>query len=143
MMKKVAVAILSGGAAVAAMTVGLGPASAYPGGCYTDEFGRCAFAPFDPNAVENSPADRAARGNTLDQQFAYFVTHDDDAPNFRIMDFNILKSQALRYCQQVSNGMDKLDALYDLQNLGGYTFDQANSISSAAVVLYCRENLGF
>ena len=129
--------MLLGGATMASIAAGIAPASAYPGGCYADEFGRCIFAPFDPSAVKNSPADRAAYGHTDDQNFAYFVTHGDDAPNFRIMDFNILKSQALRYCQQRSNGVSRVDGVRDLQLLGGYTWEQAANIGSSAVVIYC------
>lgn len=113
-----------------------GPASAYPGGCEADEFGRCTFAPYDPNAVEWDPADIAAYGTTPDQHFAYHLTHDDDAP-FRITDFNIQKSQALRVCQQVASGMELFDAAEELENFGGYTWDQAATLAAAASIIYC------
>jgi hypothetical protein len=136
-MRKTAVAILLSGAAVAAMASGTAPVNAYPGGCETDAFGRCIFAPFDPNAVEDSPADLEAFGTTPDQEFAYWLTHDDDVPNFRIMDFNIVKSQALRVCQQVASGMDWFDAAEDLRNFGGHTEDQAYVVASWARIIYC------
>jgi hypothetical protein len=83
----------------------------------------------------------AAWGTTPDQHFAYLVTHDDEAPGFRIMDFPTLKGQGLWACQLETNGMRDLDATYALQNAGGYTFDQANTIDSSAVSIYCPWNV--
>jgi len=83
----------------------------------------------------------AAWGTTPDQHFAYLLTHDDDpAYNVVIMDFALLKAQGLRACQQETNGMSKLNATDALQSAGGYTFEQANSITSAADVEYCPWN---
>ena len=68
---------------------------------------------------------------------AEFCRAEYDAPNFRITDFDILKSQALRVCQQVANGMEMIDAVEDLENVGRYTFDQAAAIALAGREFYC------
>lgn len=117
------------------------PASAYRGGCYVDANGNCNFAPFSLATADESPTDMAAYGTTPDQHFAYYVTHDDDAPEFRIMDFPSQKGQALWACQLETNGMSDLNATHALENAGGYTFDQADAITSAADTIYCPWNL--
>ena len=117
------------------------PASAYKGGCYADANGNCYYAPLSLATGDHSSADEAACGTTPDQHFAYFVTDDDNAPEFRIMDFPTLKAQALWACQRESNGMRGLDALYAVQRAGGYTFDQANAITSAGDAVYCPWNV--
>lgn len=72
-----------------------------------------------------------------DQHFAYNVTHDDDAPEFKILDFAALKEQAMLACQLRTNGARALDATKAVQDRGGYTFQQANAIASSAVAVYC------
>jgi hypothetical protein len=142
-MRKIAVGILGGlAAAVAAVGISVAaPASANYGGCYKDTYGNCSYAPLSLATENDSPADMAAWGTTPDQHFAYEVTHDDDAPSFRIMDFPTLKAQGLWACQLRTNGMRGVDAVYALQNIGGYTFDQANNIDSSAVAVYCPWNV--
>lgn len=117
------------------------PGSAYSGGCYVDANGNCNFAPFSLATGDGSPADRAAFGTTPDQHFAYLVTHDDNAPEFRIMDFPSLKGQALWTCQLETNGISDIDSTHMLENAGGYAFDQANAITSSANTIYCTWNL--
>jgi hypothetical protein len=117
------------------------PANAYYGGCYQDIYGNCYYAPLSLATGEDSPADMAAWGNTSDQNFAYLVTHDDNAPGFRIMDFPTVKAQGLWACQMETNGMRSLDATYAVQNAGGYTYDQAEAIKSSAVAVYCNWNV--
>ena len=86
----------------------------------------------------SSPADDAAYGTTLDQHFAYYLTHDDDAPNFMIYNFDVLKAQGLRACNQQSSGMSTHDAIRDLESLVGYPDDVAANIVISATVLYCN-----
>jgi hypothetical protein len=135
-------ALLVAGALGGVAAVGLAaPASAYHGGCYKDTYRNCSYAPLSLATGNDSPADDAAYGTTPDQYFAYYVTHDDDAPEFRIMDFPTLKGQALWACQLRTNGLRGIDAVYALQNAAGYTFDQAKAITSAAATIYCPWNL--
>jgi hypothetical protein len=116
------------------------PANAYYGDCYKDPYGNCIVAPLSLASAAEDAADMAAWGTTPDQHFAYYVTHGDEAPGFRIMDFGLLKAQGLRACQQETNGMSRLNATYALQYAGGYTFEQANNIASAADTEYCPWN---
>ncbi|ORA40401.1 hypothetical protein BST20_07700 [Mycobacterium branderi] len=136
---KIATSLVGGALGLVAVGVAA-PASAYHGGCYVDNYGNCSYAPLSLATEEHSPADRAAWGTTPDQHFAYFVTHDDDAPGFVIMDFPSLKGQALWGCQEETNGMRSLDVVHALERAGGYTFDQANNIHAAAVTIYCPWN---
>jgi hypothetical protein len=113
------------------------PTNAYYGGCYKDTAGNCYWAPKSLATANDSPADLDAFGTTPDQHFAYNVTHDDDAPEFKILDFAALKEQAMLACQLRTNGARALDATKAVQNRGGYTFQQANAIASSAVAVYC------
>ncbi len=113
-------------------------ATAYPGGCYEDPLGRCFFAPISMFAPADSPADLDAYGETPDQHFAYLVTHDDSVPEFRITDFELVKAQGLRGCEQISDGMSHYDAVVDLQQRGGYTEEQATNILASAAPVYCH-----
>lgn len=139
-MKKTLITTLAGFAAVGSLNFA---ASANAdngmiyGDCWVDAYGRCMFMTPDQVTPRNAPADRAAYGSTPDQRFAYYVTHDESTPWFVIMDFELVKAQGLRNCQLQANGVDSLDALYDIQRSGGYTFDQANNIASSAEVIYC------
>jgi len=45
--------------------------------------------------------------------------------------------QGQRLCEEIIDGTRSLDALYELMRKGGYSFDEANAISSAAKVVYC------
>ena len=137
-MKKMVVTAIAG-AAIGSGLVLLAPAAnaSIYGDCYIDNYRRCMYMTPDQVRAKNSPADMAAWGSTPDQNFAYFVTHDEDAPWFVIMDFDLVKAQGLRSCQLQANGVDSLEAVYDLQRNGGYTFDQANNIASSAAVIYC------
>ena len=107
-----------------------------PGGCYTDDLGRCKYAPPELAAPEASPADEAARGTTADQKFAYVLTHDVNTPKFVIMDFDTVKGQGLRACQQRSNG-GGTEVVDDLTQAGGYTISQAVAVMAAAAWAYC------
>jgi hypothetical protein len=113
-------------------------ANGYPGGCYTDALGNCVYAPPELFAPEDSPADDAAWGSTPDQNFAYFVTHDDDHVGFVIADFATTKAHGLRACQQLSNGMSRYNVMKDMSRIGGYTLEEADNILVAAVVVYCN-----
>jgi hypothetical protein len=118
-----------------------GPAGAYHGGCYKDDAGNCYWAPLNLATGDDSPEDMAAWGHTPDSRFAYLVTHDDNAPGFRIMDFSALKAQGLWACQERTNGARGIDVAHALQNMGGYTDDQAINIESSAVAVYCKWNV--
>jgi hypothetical protein len=133
-------ALLAAGALGLAAVEVAAPVSASYGGCYKDIYGNCSYAPFSLATKNNSPADMDAWGTTPDQHFAYFVTHDDHFPGFRIMDFPTLKAQVLRACQQETNGMDIITASDQLAAEGGYTASQADSIMSAAETIYCPWN---
>jgi hypothetical protein len=93
--------------------------------------------------VDNDDAQGLARGssrirNTDDQAFAYFVTHDDDAPNFVITNFDVLKAQALRACQIRSSGYSRSTAIDDLQSLvPSYSREEAANIVISGSVIYC------
>ena len=136
-MKRVMGSTLVGAAAVAVATTGTGAANAYPGGCLTDAYtGNCVVAPASLYAPGESPINMAAWGQPPDQHFAYFLTHDDYAP-MTILNFGVVKEMALRACAMEAQGVDGYTARKSIQYAGGYSFDQANSITSAAEVEYC------
>jgi hypothetical protein len=70
--------------------------------------------------------------NTEDQSFLRGLDRSGVLSNF-----NLQKSQGQQYCADVIEGATTLDATYKLMRDGGYSFDVANSISSAAGVSYC------
>lgn len=76
----------------------------------------------DPE-VENSEDESFLRG--LDESGVLF-------------NFNLEKYQGQRYCAAVIDGVEPLDALYDLMRSGDYSFDEANAITASAMVAYCR-----
>jgi len=121
-MKKLMAASLIGGTA-AALTVGAAPASAYPGLCYMHADGTC-------------------QSGTPDESFYRLLTDTSNGTygTLFVMDFGLVKAQGLRACQLETNGMSNLNATYDLQYVGGYTFEQANGITSAADTIYCPWN---
>ena len=63
-----------------------------------------------------------------------------------LFSFNLEKYQGQRYCKDIIDGVDSLAAKEDLMRDGGYSFDVANAIGSAAAVAYCwcalRESIG-
>lgn len=124
--------------AAAAAAVAAAPiAAAYDGPCETDNLGRCTYAPLAMATSVDSPANLAAYGETPDQHFAYFLTHDDDVPNFRITDFDLLKAQALRGCELQRGGMRTIDVVESLQQSAGYSYDGAASLILAGNLIYC------
>jgi hypothetical protein len=133
---KIAPSLVTGALGLAAVWVA-SPASAYYGDCYKDTYGNCYYAPLSLATERDSPADMAAWGDTPDQHFAYWVTHDDDAPEFRIIDFSTLKAQGLWACQLLTSGMQNTDVLDALQDKGEYTDDEASDVHASAVAAYC------
>lgn len=125
-------------AALPALTVDV-PAIAYYGPCYTDNFGRCVHAPTSMMTLKGDPRDKAAFGTTPDQAFAYFVTHDDDTPDFIITNFDLLKSQALRGCELQRSGWSTWDTTTALANEVGYSREVAANIIISGTVVYCGE----
>jgi hypothetical protein len=55
-----------------------------------------------------------------------------------LFNFPLEKRQGQRYCQALIDGAKPLDAVYDLMRDGGYPFDIANGITSAASIAYCE-----
>jgi hypothetical protein len=51
--------------------------------------------------------------------------------------FNLQKRQGQWFCEAVIRGQDSLDATEVLMENGGYPFDVASAIASAAAVVYC------
>ena len=136
-MKKGLVAVLAGLAATGAVSFAA-PVNAYPGGCYTDDFGRCRFAPLELWAPAQSPIDMAAWGSNPDQHFAYWLTHSDDVPNFMIYNFDVVKAQGLQACGLRSRGVRQRDAIAYVQSLtSDYSRDEAANIVISAAVAYC------
>lgn len=131
---KPALAVLAAGMA----TLAAAPlATAYDGPCETDVFGRCTYAPLAMATTLDSPANMAAFGETPDQNFAYFLTHDDDVPNFRITDFDLMKAQALRGCDLLRGGSTRLEAVKSLEYSAGYSFELASIVILAGESVYC------
>jgi len=123
----------------AAVTLADAPlAAAYDGPCETDVFGRCTYAPIAMASAEDAPENLSAYGETPDQHFAYWLTHDDDVPNFRITDFDLLKAQALQGCELTRGGSTTLDAVQSLERTAGYSFDLASIVILAGNMVYCR-----
>jgi hypothetical protein len=54
-----------------------------------------------------------------------------------LFSFNLEKRQGQHVCDLQEAGMRPVDAVYELMRDGGYPWDIANSISSAATVAYC------
>jgi hypothetical protein len=126
--------------AVAAATVAAAPlATAYEGPCETDVFGRCTYAPLAMATSGDSPANLAAYGETLDQNFAYFLTHDDDVPNFRITNFDLMKAQALQGCDLLRGGTLGAEVDEALQQSAGYSYELASLIVIAGSTVYCPD----
>ncbi|MCX8495946.1 MAG: DUF732 domain-containing protein [Akkermansiaceae bacterium] len=134
--KKAMLAGLAGLAAVSAVGLAAPATASIKGGCYVDDYRRCLYMTPDQMTYGDS-VDMAVYGTTPDQHFAYFVTHSSAAPFLRIIDFDLVKAQGLRVCQLGANGMSSYEAVKDLQRNGGYNFDQANAIGSAAETIYC------
>jgi hypothetical protein len=131
-------ALLAAGALGVAAVGVAAPASAVPSYCYTDVYGHCTAIRYP----EGSPSALAAWGTTPDQHFANLLTTSDDPDdNIVIMDFSLVKAQGLRACQQETNGMSGFTVRHQLAALGGYTYEQANHIASAADTEYCQWNL--
>jgi hypothetical protein len=130
-------ALLAAGALGVAAVGVAAPASAVPSYCYTDVYGHCTAIRYP----EGSPSALAAWGTTPDQHFANLLTTSDDPDdNIVIMDFSLVKAQGLRACQQETNGMDHVTVRDQLAASGGYAWEQANNITSAADTIYCPWN---
>ena len=74
-----------------------------------------------------------------DQEFYWLLTDPNQERPMVIWDFPLVRSQGIQYCQQVDSGEAPMQALYHLDRRydGPYIFDDANSIVSAAAVIYC------
>jgi hypothetical protein len=78
-----------------------------------------------------------------DNIFYTLLTQPNDPRDAVVVtNFGLLRAQGLVACQRRDNGMSGLDAIYQLQAEGPYSFDMANSIASAAAVAYCPDQLG-
>jgi hypothetical protein len=71
--------------------------------------------------------------NAEDQMFARLLDRKGLLYNFALE-----KYQGQRYCKDVIDGsLTPHEAVNDLMDAGGYSFDVANVITSAAMVAYC------
>jgi hypothetical protein len=87
---------------------------------------------------------RTGAYSSEDETFYRLITEgSDDTPGMILTNPPLVRAQGLLACQRMSDGVDDLDAVYMLMDEGPYSFDTASSITSAAVVAYCREHLGF
>ena len=77
-----------------------------------------------------------------DQQFYWLLTRPDGA-NLTITSFPLVRAQGITACQRQDAGEPPYQTLKDLQYPSGpYTFDIANSITSAAEAIYCPWHIG-
>jgi hypothetical protein len=134
--KKAVATAIAGLAAAGAVTLAAPVNASINGSCWVDAYGRCLYMTPD-QMTHSASVDTAAFGTTTDQHFAYFVTHNSGAPFFRIIDFDLVKAQGLQVCQLAANGMTGYEAVTNLEQTGGYTFEQAKAIGSAALTMYC------
>ena len=72
-----------------------------------------------------------------DQSFYRLLTQPDQDRPMVIWDWPGVRSQGTAVCQSEDAGRTPYQAAKDLQYLVGYSWDDANSISSAADVIYC------
>lgn len=74
-----------------------------------------------------------------DQQFHRLLTRPDQENPMLIWDLSLVRSQGVGVCQRQDSGLTAMQALYELDQRygGGYPFEIASSISSAANVIYC------
>jgi hypothetical protein len=78
-----------------------------------------------------APANATVR---QDQEFYHLVTED----GWPISNFPLVRANAILTCQREDAGEPPYRALKDLETPNGpYTFDQANSVTSAAETIYC------
>jgi len=77
--------------------------------------------------------------NTSDARFYWLLTRPDQERPLVVWNFPLVRSQAITTCQRRDTGQSPMQALYALdQRYGGpYSFDDANSITSAAETIYC------
>ncbi len=77
-----------------------------------------------------------------DQNFYWLLTRPD-GDNLTITNFPLVRAQGIAACQRQDAGEPPYQALKDLQYpRGPYTFDIANSITSAAEAVYCPWHIG-
>jgi Protein of unknown function (DUF732) len=72
-----------------------------------------------------------------DQSFYRLLTDPDQDHPMVVWDWPGIRSQGIAVCQSEDAGRTPYQALKDLQYGAGYTFDDANSISSSAETIYC------
>jgi hypothetical protein len=125
-MRKPALTLIGGGLIAAAAIGATSPASADTGGS-----GYSGYVIPDPGPVNQTP----------DARFYWLLTEPNQEHPMVIWNFPLVKAQALQGCQAQSNGLSSLETVYAIQNTFGYSFGDANSIHSAADVIYCRWNL--
>lgn len=94
-------------------------------------------------AVPIAKAEPGAFSSQDETFFRLLTGGTDDTPGLAITNYPLVRTQGLITCQRRSAGIYGLDTIHMLQAEGPYSFDVANSISSAAAVAYCPEHLGF
>ncbi len=95
-------------------------------------------------AVLTAPVSWAEPGGTTPQDATYYhllTTPSRDGTVFNVTDFGLLRAQGLAVCRLMDDGVDSLDAIYQLMEAGPYAWAQARSLSSSAKVAYCPEHL--
>ena len=80
------------------------------------------------------------RRHSPDSRFLRLLTTDPVHP-MTVWNFPLVKAQGLQLCQEMDNGERQAAATNDLMAAAGYTFDDAASISAAAVTIYCPQHL--
>jgi hypothetical protein len=82
--------------------------------------------------------------SSQDETFYRLLTEGtDNVPPITLTNPPLVRVQGLLACQRHDNGVDGLEVVHMLMADGPYSFDVANSITSAAEVAYCPEHLGF
>lgn len=87
-------------------------------------------------AIVSAPAGHADPAQ--DQEFYRFLTERNQDHPLVVTDFAVVRANGIRSCQLMDDGATPMQALHALEAPNGpYNFDTANSISSAAGVVYC------
>lgn len=87
-------------------------------------------------ATPTAGADPDDWATTPDQDALFRSLLDIDGTVFN---FKMERYQGLRYCHDLRAGKDVISATDDLAKYGGYSWDVANSISTAAGGAYCPD----
>lgn len=87
-------------------------------------------------------ADPAGTSTQDATYFRLLTTPDDDGFFITVTNPSLMRTQGLMVCQHMDNGVEDLDAVYQLMADGPYPWETASTIAAAATVAYCPEYLG-